>query len=147
MSILKIGDNGLSVVEVQKLLSLLGYDLVMDGNFDSKTLRSLNAFQKKSGLKVDGQVTEKTFQALKAAQKNTGKELKGNDSINVYEGLKITKGKERSSVQYIKQVFPKKQIFIHFTQTESFFEWDDNNVVMPTAFLIDDDGRSEERRV
>ena len=43
----KLGDIGTEVSQVQHLLSSIGYDLIPDGHFGKKTLRSLKAFLKK----------------------------------------------------------------------------------------------------
>ena len=67
--LLKEGDKGAEVSEVQKLLSMLGYDLIIDGDFGSKTTRSVKSFQKKYALSIDGVVGNQTYQTLKSAQK------------------------------------------------------------------------------
>ena len=48
--LLRLNDKGPQVSEVQKLLSLLGYDLEIDGHFGLRTQRSVKAFQKKAAL-------------------------------------------------------------------------------------------------
>jgi peptidoglycan hydrolase-like protein with peptidoglycan-binding domain len=52
----KLGDTGLEVTEVQKLLSMLGYDLIVDGNSLSGTVGvgTFGTFDV-SGAKIDGQ--------------------------------------------------------------------------------------------
>lgn len=138
----QFGDNGIEVSEVQKLLSMLGYDLIVDGNFGAKTLRSVKAFQKKYNLTVDGVVGKNTLIALKAAQKRTAKELDANIPKVDYESLDINTDSELPAEQYIKQVTEKSQIFIHFTaggpsakNTISYWNGDEQKVA--TAFVID----------
>lgn len=112
---LKYGDKGPEVTEVQKLLSLLGYDLVIDGEFGDKTLRSLKAFQKKLGLTVDGLAGPQTIEALKASQKRTAKEEKTTPTAKNYGTLSINKNYQLDTTQFIKQSTKKDKIFIHFT--------------------------------
>lgn len=113
--LIKYGDKGSRVAEVQKYLSFLGYDLIIDGSFGDKTLRSVKAFQKKVGLDADGVVGPKTLEALKASQKRTSKEEKASIIEKNYGSLKIDKSYQLDSNQYIKQKTPKNKIFIHFT--------------------------------
>lgn len=139
--LIKLGDMGEKVAEVQKLLSLLGYDLVIDGDFDSKTQRSVRAFQKKHNLDIDGIVGSETYQALKAAQKRSAKEIKNNNKFKVYGDLEVISNHLPSN-QFIKQVFDKKQIFIHFTaggpSADSVIKWwDSTTPAIATAFVID----------
>lgn len=138
----QFGDNGIEVSEVQKLLSMLGYDLIVDGNFGAKTLRSVKAFQKKYNLTVDGVVGKNTLIALKAAQKRTSKELDTNIPKVEYNDLVINTDNELPAEQYIKQVTEKSQIFIHFTaggpsakNTISYWNGDEQKVA--TAFVVD----------
>ena len=106
------GDKGEGVASVQKLLSLLGYDLIIDGDFGARTTRSIRSFQKKYGLDIDGIVGNATYSTLKAAQKRNSKES-GVSSEQSYGALEIVQH-PLSPGQYIKQVFDKKQIYLHF---------------------------------
>ena len=140
----KFGDIGSEVSEVQKLLSMLGYDLIVDGSFGSKTLRSVKAFQKKYNLEVDGAVGNKTLLALKAAQKKSSKESTENISSIDYNDLQINKDYELPSEQYIKQKTEKSQIFIHFTAGRPSAKncisgWNADESKIATAFIIDGD--------
>lgn len=63
--ILKKGCKGADVAELQKLLNKAGDSIVVDGDFGSKTLAAVKAYQKRKGLKVDGVVGKKTIAALK----------------------------------------------------------------------------------
>lgn len=139
---IKFGDKGAEVSEVQKLLSLLGYDLIVDNNFGNKTFRSVKAFQKKYGLLQDGVVGDKTLTALRAAQKRTAKEDSTPLPAVDYGDLEISTEYIMPDNQYIKQVTPKSQIFIHFTaggpsakNTISYWEGDETRVA--TAFVVD----------
>lgn len=138
----KYGDRSTEVTEVQKLLSMLGYDLIIDGSFGDKTARSLQAFQKKMGLTIDGIAGSKTIEALKAAQKRTAKEEKGQVGAKDYGSLSVDTSCQLESAQYIKQSLAKDKIFIHFTAggpsaTNVIKYWDSNEDRIATAFVID----------
>lgn len=137
---IKQGDRGKDVSEVQKLLSLLGYDLIIDGDFGAKTTRSIRSFQKKNGLDMDGVVGNNTYNALKASLKRGAKETGGANSKQ-YGDLKVSQHALDTS-QYIKQVFPKKQIYLHFTAGSPSAKnviswWDSNDPRIATAYVID----------
>jgi N-acetyl-anhydromuramyl-L-alanine amidase AmpD len=146
----KYGDKGSEVAEIQKYLSFLGYDLVVDGDFGDKTLRSLKAFQKKVNLDVDGIAGSRTMEALKAAQKRTSKEDKNPISNKLYGNLDIVKDYQLDSSQYIKQQTPKNKIFIHFTAGSKSAPnviryWNSDEPRVSTAYVIaGDDGRAYE---
>jgi peptidoglycan hydrolase-like protein with peptidoglycan-binding domain len=137
-----LGDKGKEVSQLQKYLSMLGYDLVIDGVFGNKTLRSLKAFQKKYGLLVDGIAGEQTFSALKAAQKRTAKEDKENNlREREYGELDVDVNHHLGSEQYIKQTFDKDKIFIHYTVSgpdakKVIKYWDGNSPRVATAFVV-----------
>jgi peptidoglycan hydrolase-like protein with peptidoglycan-binding domain len=137
-----LGDKGKEVSQLQKRLSMLGYDLVIDGVFGNKTLRSLKAFQKKYGLLVDGIAGEQTFSALKAAQKRTAKEEKENNFRGrEYGELDVDVNHHLGSEQYIKQTFDKDKIFIHYTVSgpdakKVIKYWDGNSPRVATAFVM-----------
>ena len=62
---LRVGDAGPGVLEVQRILSALGYPIgQMDGNFDTGTLRAVIAFQSDNSLPIDGIVAVNTWMAL-----------------------------------------------------------------------------------
>jgi N-acetyl-anhydromuramyl-L-alanine amidase AmpD len=139
---IKFGDKSAEVAEVQKLLSLLGYDLIVDSSFGPKTLRSIKAFQKKYGIPQDGIVNDKTLTTLKAAQKKTSKEdLTQLQAIN-YNGLEIRTDCQMPENQYVKQITSKSQIFIHFTAGRPSAEgtingWNSDEPRVATAYVID----------
>lgn len=61
----RLGDAGPGVLEVQRILTAMGYPIAQaDGNFDTATLRSVIAFQSDSSLPVDGIVAVNTWMAL-----------------------------------------------------------------------------------
>lgn len=143
-----LGDKGSEVSSLQKLLSMIGYDLVIDGCFGNKTLRSLKAFQKKYGLVVDGLAGPKTFSAIKAAQKRTSKEEKDSKYSKGYGDLEVDTEHHMSSEQYIKQPFPKDKIFIHYTVSGPSARnvikyWDGNSPRIATAFVINGNGEED----
>lgn len=138
--ILKEGDRGKEVSKVQKLLSMIGYDLIIDGIYGSKTARSVRSFQKKYNLKKDGIVGPNTMEALKAAQKKSSKE-NDSPSDHDYGNLSVIKH-HLSEEQYIKQKFNKNQIFIHFTAGSGDAKntidwWDSNQPRIATSYVID----------
>ena len=91
MEILKLGSNGVSVKELQKLLGLTA-----DGDFGPKTENAVKNFQKKHNLTEDGIVGSKTWQVLQ-----------GNGIDIIYKPISkhITKCPNRS-IKYLS---------IHFT--------------------------------
>ena len=147
---IKPGDRGEGVSQVQKYLSLLGYDLVVDGHYGDKTLRSLKAFQKKYNLTIDGLVGPSTLAALKAAQKRTSKEEKGDGRDKDYKCLEVDISNRLPDAQYVKQVFSKDKIYLHYTvsgpNSKSVIRhWDSNVERVATSFVIsgrgDEDGK------
>lgn len=139
---IKLGDKGLEVTEVQKLLSMLGYDLVVDGEFGEKSARSLKAFQKKIGLEADGIAGPKTIEALKSTQKRTAKEEKSTPLSKNYGDLSINKDLQLNQKQYIKQSTKKDKLFIHFTaggpNAENVIRgWDLDAPQVSTSYVID----------
>lgn len=146
----KLGDIGSKVSEVQKLLSLLGYDLIVDGHFGDKTLRSVKAFQKKVNLTVDGVVGSKTLEALKAAQKRTAKEEKNTITERQYGDLDIVRTHQLDATQYVRQKTDKDKIFIHFTAgrksaVRTIGSWASDEPKISTAYVIGaDDGKAYE---
>jgi len=144
--LVKYGDKNLQVAEIQKLLSQLGYDLIIDGHFGKRTLRSVKSFQKKNRLEVDGIVGDKTYSVLKLSQRRTAKELKEDIAKKQYENLEIITDCTLAPEQYIKQIFEKKQIFIHFTAggpnaANVIKYWDSNESRIATAFVISRNGK------
>jgi len=142
-----LGDKGEDVLRLQKYLSMLGYDLIIDGHLGNRTLRSLKAFQKKYGLAVDGIAGQKTFLALKAAQKRTSKEDKNTKAGKDYGDIDIDIEHHMEPEQYIKQVFTKDKVFIHYTVSGPSAKgvikyWDGNSPRIATAFVIN--GRGDE---
>lgn len=140
----KYGDKGSEVTEVQKLLSLLGYDLIIDGEFGDKTLRSLKAFQKKMNLDADGVAGPMTIEALKAAQKRTAKEDKNTITPKQYKNLEIVDQYRLDASQYIKQQTPKDKIFLHFTAGGKMAKnvissWNKDEPRVATAYVIGGD--------
>lgn len=72
---IKKGDRGNEVVDVQKRLLSLGYDLgptTVDGAFEQKTESAVKAFQKRRRLPVTGAVDEATWRALVDATYHPG---------------------------------------------------------------------------
>lgn len=138
---IKLGDKGIEVSKLQKYLSLAGYDLIVDGHFGNKTLRSLKAFQKKYNLTIDGVAGPKTFSALKEAQKRTSKEEKINTYSKKYDNLDVDVDNNLDSEQYIKQKTEKDKVYIHFTVSgpnakSVISSWNNDSPRISTAFVI-----------
>lgn len=139
--VLRLGDKGEKVAEVQKLLSMLGYDLVIDGDFGKKTQRSVKAFQKRFGLQNDGIVGDETYEAMKAAQKRSSKEDR-HEAPPVTYNFDINRSHRLSRNQHIRQEFDKNQIFLHFTAggkdaRRVIDYWESNEPRIATAYVID----------
>ena len=65
LSVLKRGSKGEQVKTLQRLLNAMGYNCGdVDGDFGSKTLAAVKAFQKANGLVVDGYCGQLTWTAL-----------------------------------------------------------------------------------
>ena len=69
-----VSDN---VKTIETILKGLGYDVTVDGYFDSKTTEAVKKFQKSKGLTETGEVDEKTGTALMSAIRDA---LKENDT-------------------------------------------------------------------
>lgn len=145
--LIKIGDRGPQVAEVQKFLSVIGYDLVIDGIFGPKTKRSVKAFQKKARILNDGIVTQSTFDALKihaAARRDI--QNPHTVATNHSDGnLNINRNYRLSDNQYIKRITEKSQIYLHFTAggpnaRNVINFWESNQPRVATAFVIDGNG-------
>ncbi len=65
--ILRPGDRGSDVRELQQRLSALGYRLAADGVFGPATRQAVIAFQRRQGLVADGIVGAQTYRALNTA--------------------------------------------------------------------------------
>ncbi len=62
-----LGNTGEAVLDLQNLLSVLGYNNPRNGLFDENTATAVKAFQKQSGLESDGIVGPQTLNALAQA--------------------------------------------------------------------------------
>ena len=63
-TIIKMGSQGDHVEALQRKLFNLGYPMVVDGEFGTKTKAAVQTFQMSSGITPDGIVGNKTFQVL-----------------------------------------------------------------------------------
>ncbi|BAT54679.1 putative penicillin-resistant DD-carboxypeptidase [Nostoc sp. NIES-3756] len=63
--ILRQGDSGAAVTELQKLLNAKGANVVVDGIFGATTKNAVIIFQRSNGLTADGIVGTKTWAALR----------------------------------------------------------------------------------
>ena len=62
--VLRKGDTGEDVKELQRLLNQHGYDLAVDGDFGRETYKSVKDYQSRHGLEVDGIVGKYTWKNL-----------------------------------------------------------------------------------
>jgi len=145
-----LGDRGIEVSQLQKNLSLLGYDLIIDGYFGNITFRSLKAFQKKYNLPIDGIAVQKTLLTIKAAQKRTSKEQNENKYAKNYKDLNVDVSCKKYSEQFIRQTTNKDKIFIHNTMSGPdakgvINNWSNNVDRVSSSFVISgrglDDGK------
>lgn len=63
-SMLKKGDKGADVIELQHQLNYWGFDLRTDGDFGNVTLKAVKTFQKDHGILSDGVVGQYTWDKL-----------------------------------------------------------------------------------
>lgn len=65
MNILKLGDSGSEVEQLQIRLKQLGFDIsIVDGQFGQRTKLAVEEFQKEKGLSVDGVAGDVTIEEL-----------------------------------------------------------------------------------
>lgn len=69
--LIRNGDIGDAVREVERLLVAQGYNVKEDALFDANTEQAVKSFQQKMHLVIDGVVGSKTLQTLRTRQKNT----------------------------------------------------------------------------
>ncbi|MBD1804772.1 peptidoglycan-binding protein [Microcoleus sp. FACHB-SPT15] len=62
--LLKVGDRGEKVSDIQRRLEVAGHPVGEIGTFDEVTLEAVQKFQREKGLKVDGIVGQQTLAAL-----------------------------------------------------------------------------------
>jgi len=96
--ILRRGDRGSAVVEIQGLLSKHGASLAADGIFGPATEKAVRDFQRKVGLVVDGIAGPKTLAMLRGAQR--GKLLGEDDILRAARVL----GVEPAAIRAINEV-------------------------------------------
>lgn len=86
-AVLRTGDRGAAVEELQENLQKLGYDTTVDGIFGSGTEQALKDFQKTAGLRVDGVYGGQTEKEIKEELNNTNSEniytVKEGDTLTI----------------------------------------------------------------
>src|SRR5688500_495721 len=104
MQILRLGDRGPAVADVQvslRILGLLPDDAPMDGEslesaaFDAATEVAVRHFQQVRGLSVDGRVGEETYRALNEARWSLGDRLLRYDPERPIRGDDVIRLQER----------------------------------------------------
>lgn len=96
--ILRLGDRGSAVVELQGLLNKHGASLAADGIFGPATEKAVRDFQRQAGLVVDGIAGPKTLAMLRGAQR--GKLLGEDDIIRAAQAL----GVEPAAIKAVNEV-------------------------------------------
>ena len=64
LSVLQNGSKGEQVKTLQRLLNAFGSNLIVDGDFGSKTDSALKSYQKKNSLQIDGICGERSWNSL-----------------------------------------------------------------------------------
>lgn len=72
MTILRPGDIGAEVRELQRLLAVRGFPAPDTGAYDAPTTAAVRAAQARFGLVVDGIAGPKTMQALRTGDRQSG---------------------------------------------------------------------------
>jgi peptidoglycan hydrolase-like protein with peptidoglycan-binding domain len=106
--ILREGDSGAAVSELQQLLNAKGISIAVDGVFGSTTRAAVVQFQKQSGIPTDGIVGPQTWQALRRG---------GNAPILLTDAAIYY---EPSNYPYQKQAFEWLQSQISRSDLEEF---------------------------
>jgi peptidoglycan hydrolase-like protein with peptidoglycan-binding domain len=64
INLLKLGDYGPQVRNMQVMLDAAGYKCPANGQYDDTTYGAVKSFQEDNGLESDGEFGAKTFEAL-----------------------------------------------------------------------------------
>ena len=139
MKTLKIGSKGSNVVKLQNLLKLHGYNIIVDGDFGSKTENFVEDFQDRNNLNSDGIVGKLTWIAL-----FDGAETESPEKINKTRYVLTEKN-------YYNEIIPKKTVVLHHTNgwvvkngkpsMNHFHWWASQDKHVSTAYSIDYEGQ------
>ena len=108
MTTIRKGDKGSDVRTCQELLNKLGYGLVADGVFGTKTETAVKDFQKKNNLTSDGIVGPKTWAVLQKNECNCNCECCTPSIISINDYW-------MNSDEYVQGKSTKDFIVIHST--------------------------------
>jgi N-acetyl-anhydromuramyl-L-alanine amidase AmpD len=138
----KFGDRGKDVSDIQKNLSIIGYDLIIDGHFGDITLDVVKDFQTKNNLTPDGIVDLKTLEVLNKLEKPRELAYSTKLSSAKCSELDIITSNKLPDNQYIQQITDKSEIYIHFTAGGSnalntINYWNSDESRIATAYIID----------
>lgn len=100
MALLRKGDRGPAVVDLQKQLNAIGYSLATDGIFGAGTDQAIRKVQSGAGLVVDGVVGPKTIFAIQNAGDKHVDHLTEDDLVQAARDL----GCELAAVKAVNQV-------------------------------------------
>jgi N-acetylmuramoyl-L-alanine amidase len=115
VNVIRLGDKGKHVKEIQEKLILLGFPLPRygaDGHFGKETLESVKAFQAKYKLAVDGIVGPKTLQKLNEVYEQQKRKIP-------YPGFLIKRGSKGKYVEMVQKVVGVKVDGIFGPKTEA----------------------------
>lgn len=98
MTVLRLGDKGHAVRDLQAALNRAGAALYIDGDFGTETEAALMAYQQRTGLVVDGIAGPKTLQALAGA--DCSSLLKESDLVGAADRL----GVELAAIKAVNEV-------------------------------------------
>ena len=88
---IKLGQRGAAVIELQNLLVMSGADIATDGIFGKDTLQAVLNYQNTHGLVVDGIVGDQTLNTLRGiAPPQDRKTLSHTDIVAAAEALGVT---------------------------------------------------------
>ncbi|ASZ78903.1 peptidoglycan binding protein [Serratia phage 2050H1] len=100
MALLRKGDRGPAVVDLQKQLNAIGYNLATDGIFGNGTDQAVRKVQSGAGLVVDGVVGPKTVYAIQNAGDRHVDHLTEDDLVQAARDL----GCELAAIKAVNQV-------------------------------------------
>ncbi len=124
IDILKKGDKGVAVTDIQKKLSDLGFAITIDGDFGPKTEKTVKEFQKKHQLTQTGIVTP-SLKGLIEDELAKDKEVPDHELIT---GVFLKQGSIGAAVKDLQKLLNKKGIQPTLVEDGDFGAKTKNNV-------------------